>query len=136
MTKLAFLAGWLDACVKQRFLRRVDAVVGVSDGILGIYGRSGVLDGVRRLRTVYTIPPPTVPATPEQAADVRRAYGLEGRRVVLYVGKFSPGKGTGDLAEAAPRILKSVPDAVFVFVGDGVTPLLQYDWQSEESRRG
>lgn len=128
MTKLAFLAGWLDACVKQRFLRRVDAVVGVSDGILGIYGRSGLLDGVRRLQTVYTIPPPTVPATPEEAAEVRRAYGLEGRRVVLYVGKFSPGKGTGDLAEAAPRILKSVPDAVFVFVGDGVTPLPDAPW--------
>jgi glycosyltransferase involved in cell wall biosynthesis len=128
VTKLAFLAGWLDACFKQRLLRRFDAVVGVSDGILGVYARSGLLDGVQRLRTVYTIPPPTVTATPEHAAQVRRVHGLEGRRVVLFVGKFSPGKGTGDLVEAAALVVKSVPDAMFLFVGDGATPLPDAPW--------
>ncbi|MBF8287141.1 MAG: hypothetical protein HW381_249 [Candidatus Rokubacteria bacterium] len=127
-TKLAFLGGWLDACFKQRFLRRLDALVGVSDGILGIYRRSGLLEGVRRIETIHTIPPLLAPASPERAAAARRAHGLEGRRVVLYVGKLSPGKGTADLAAAAPLVVAAVPDAVFVVVGEGATPLPEAPW--------
>ena len=127
-TKLAFLAGWLDACFKQRFLRRLDAVVGVSDGILGIYRRSGLLEGVRRIETIYTIPPLLAPASPERAAAARRLHGLEGRRVVLYVGKLSPGKGAAELAAAARLITQTVPDAVFVFVGDGAVALADEPW--------
>jgi glycosyltransferase involved in cell wall biosynthesis len=127
-TKLAFLWGWLDACFKQRFLRRLDALVGVSDGILAIYRRSGLLEGVRRVRTIYTIPPILAPASPSRAAELRRSLGLEARRVVLYVGKFSPGKGTADLAAAAARVVEAVSDAAFVFVGDGSTPLPVAPW--------
>jgi len=39
--------------------------------------------------------------------------------VVLYVGKLSPGKGAADLVEAARRVAPAVPDALFVFVGEG-----------------
>ena len=127
-SKLAFLGGWLDACFKQRFLRRLDALVGVSDGILGIYRRSGLLEGVRRIETIHTIPPLLAPASPESAAAVRRAHGLEGRPVVLYVGKLSPGKGTADLAAAASLVVAAVPDAVFVVVGEGATPLPEAPW--------
>jgi glycosyltransferase involved in cell wall biosynthesis len=118
-TKLGFLVGWLDACFKQRFLKRADAVVGVSDGILDIYRRSGLLEGARRVRTIPTIPPMVPAASAEGAAAVRRAHGLEGRRVVLYVGKFSPGKGTADFMAAAERVAPAIPDALFVLVGDG-----------------
>jgi glycosyltransferase involved in cell wall biosynthesis len=118
-TKLGFLAGWLDACFKQRFLRRADAVVGVSDGILDIYRRSGLLEGARRVRTIPTVPPMIPAASEERAEAVRRIYGLENRRVVLYVGKFSPGKGTADFVAAAERVAPALPDALFVMVGDG-----------------
>jgi spore coat protein SA len=50
---------------------------------------------------------------------LRERVGLRGRRVVLYVGKFSPGKGTADLLAAAGKVVLEVPDAVFVFVGSG-----------------
>src|SRR5438445_400837 len=46
-SKLAFLYLWLDSRLKQRFLRHVDCVIGVSQGILDIYRRSGLLDRVR-----------------------------------------------------------------------------------------
>ncbi len=118
-TKLGFLAGWLDACFKQRFLRRADAVIGVSDGILDIYRRSGLLEGARRVRTIPTVPPMVPAASEERAEAVRRAHGLENRRVVLYVGKFSPGKGTADFLAAAERVASALPDALFVLVGDG-----------------
>ncbi|PYO55868.1 MAG: hypothetical protein DMD83_17420, partial [Candidatus Rokuibacteriota bacterium] len=69
--KLAFLHGWLDARLKQRFLRRVDAVVAVSQGILDVYRRSGLLDGVPRLRVVHTVPLLAAPP-PEALEGVRR----------------------------------------------------------------
>jgi glycosyltransferase involved in cell wall biosynthesis len=106
-SKLAFLYFWMDSRLKQRVLRTVDAVVGVSEGILEIYRRSGLLDGISRLRVVYTVPPLTDPPPPAEAEAIRRRLGITGKRVVLYVGKFSPGKGTSDLLAAAQKVTAS-----------------------------
>jgi glycosyltransferase involved in cell wall biosynthesis len=116
-TKLAFLYFWLDSRLKQRALRRLDGVIGVSDGILDIYRRSGLLGHVRRVETVYNVPPPAT--STEDGAAVRARLGLQGRRVVLAVGKLSPGKGSPDLAAAAGAVIRRVPDATFVLVGEG-----------------
>lgn len=118
-SRVDFLYFWLDARLKQRFLRRVDAVVGVSEGILDVYRRSGLLEGVPRVVSVYSVPPLAAPPTPEHVAALRRTLDLLGRRVVLYVGKFSPGKGTEDLLKAAALVSPGRPDVTFVFVGDG-----------------
>ena len=116
--KLAFLYFWLDARVKQRFLRRVDGVIGVSQGILDIYRRSGLLEGVRRVHAILNVPPAGAPPPAEvEALRVRLALG--NRRIVLYVGKFSPGKGTADLAAAAREVARAFPDVLFLFVGEG-----------------
>jgi glycosyltransferase involved in cell wall biosynthesis len=118
-TKLGFLYFWLDSRLKQRALRRLAAVVGVSDGILDIYRRSGLLGGVARVETVYNVPPE--PPAPDAGAveALRRRLDLGAGPVVLYVGKLSPGKGTGDLAAAAERVVRAIPAARFLFVGDG-----------------
>lgn len=118
-TKLAFLYFWLDSRLKQRALRRLDGVIGVSRGILEIYRRSGLLAGVRRVEVLHTVPPPASAPPPAEVAARRARLGLEGRRIVLYVGKFSPGKGTADLVAAADRVTVQFPDALFLFVGDG-----------------
>ena len=118
-TKLAFLYFWLDACLKQRFLRRVDGVVGVSEGILDIYRRSGLLEGVRRVQAIGNVPPAAPSPSPVEVEALRRRLGLGGRRVVLYVGKFSPGKGTADLVAAAHQVAREFSDALFLFVGEG-----------------
>jgi glycosyltransferase involved in cell wall biosynthesis len=120
-TRLGFLHGWLDACFKQRFLSRVDAVIGVSEGILGIYRRSGLLAGARRVETVYSIPPLGVPSSAADGVAARRRHGLDGR-VVLFVGKLSPGKGAADFLAAGARVHHERPDALFVLVGDGRLP--------------
>jgi glycogen synthase len=126
--KLGFLRGWLDARFKQRFLSRVDAVVGVSEGILDIYRRSGLLRGVRRVEAIATIPPLGPPADAAAARAARARLGLGTRPVVLYVGKFSPGKGTADLVAAAARVTEQVPDALFLFVGEGGTAMPDAPW--------
>jgi glycosyltransferase involved in cell wall biosynthesis len=117
--KLAFLYFWLDSRLKQRFLRRVDGVIGVSRGILEIYRRSGLFDGVRSTHVVYNVPPLSTPPPPSDVEALRERLGLRGRRVVLYVGKFSPGKGSADLVAAAQSLSSRCPDATFLFVGEG-----------------
>ena len=118
-SKLAFLYFWLDARVKQRFLRRVDGVIGVSQGILDIYRRSGLLEGVRRVDVIYNVPPAAAPPSPDEVETLRARLGLASRRAVLYVGKFSPGKGTADLVAAAREVVRAFPDVLFLFVGEG-----------------
>jgi glycosyltransferase involved in cell wall biosynthesis len=117
--KMGFLYFWLDSRLKQRFLRRVDAVVGVSEGILDIYRRSGLLEGVRRVQPVYSIPPPARAPAPTSVEALRGRLGLSGGPLVLYVGKLSPGKGSADLAAASREVLREFPDARFAFVGEG-----------------
>jgi glycosyltransferase involved in cell wall biosynthesis len=126
-TRLAFLHGWLDACFKQRFLHRVDAIIGVSDGILGVYRRSGLLAGARRVEVVPTIPPLGVPSSAADGAAARKRHGLDGR-VVLYVGKLSPGKGAADFLAAGERVRRRHPEALFVLVGDGEIPAPARVW--------
>ena len=116
--KLAFLYFWLDARVKQRFLRRIDGVIGVSQGILDIYRRSGLLEGVRRVHAILNVPPASAPP-PGEVAALHERLALGGRRIVLYVGKFSPGKGTADLVAAAGEVARAFPDVLFLFVGEG-----------------
>ena len=118
-TKLAFLYFWLDSRLKQRFLRRVDGVIGVSRGILEIYRRSGLLDGVRSTHVVHTVPPPSAAPPAADVEALRDRLGLRGRQVVLYVGKFSPGKGSADLVAAADTVAGQCPEATFLFVGEG-----------------
>ena len=118
-SKLAFLYFWLDAGLKQRFLRRVTGVVGVSEGILDIYRRSGLLEGVRSVHAIPNVPPAAPPAPARDVEALRERLALRGRRVVLYVGKFSPGKGTADLVAAARQVAREFPDALFLFVGEG-----------------
>ncbi len=118
-SKLGFLYFWLDSRLKQRVLSRVATVVGVSEGILDVYRRSGLLAGVRRARAVYNLPPAPTSPSPAAVAALRARLGLGDRPVVLYVGKHSPGKGTADLAAAAALVAPRVPHALFVLVGEG-----------------
>ena len=118
-TKLAFLYFWLDSRLKQRFLRRVGAVIGVSEGILEVYRRSGLLANVRRVQSVYSIPPPSSPPDGAAIEALRRRLGLSGGPLVLFVGKLSPGKGSADLVAASRRVLEEFPTTRFAFAGEG-----------------
>jgi glycosyltransferase involved in cell wall biosynthesis len=115
--RLSFDAQWWDARLRRDCLARVDGVIAVSQGILGVYIRAGLV-GPERARVVYNIPPTEHPAA-EQVAVWRERLALGRQPVVLYVGKFSPGKGTQDLVEASAAVVKRVPQAVFLFAGKG-----------------
>jgi phosphatidylinositol alpha-1,6-mannosyltransferase len=50
---------------------------------------------------------------------LRRAHGLEGRRLVLYCSSMFPKKRQMDLVEAWPLLRERVPDLMLAFVGGG-----------------
>jgi phosphatidyl-myo-inositol dimannoside synthase len=52
-----------------------------------------------------------------QTSEVRAQYGLEDKRMVLFVGQIRQRKGPQVLLEAVPSILKQFPDVLVCFAG-------------------
>lgn len=49
--------------------------------------------------------------------DMRSELDLEGKKIILFVGRLSKVKGAHILLQAIPEVIKEHPDAVMVFVG-------------------
>jgi phosphatidylinositol alpha-1,6-mannosyltransferase len=56
---------------------------------------------------------------PMDASALKTAHGLQGRSIILSVGRVAPRKGFDTVIQALPQICAKVPDAVYVIVGDG-----------------
>ena len=60
--------------------------------------------------------------TPKQPrADLIQNYQLDGRRVIVCVGRLVHRKGQDQLIKALPKILEQFPDAILLLVGEGPT---------------
>jgi phosphatidylinositol alpha-1,6-mannosyltransferase len=55
----------------------------------------------------------------ETGDKVRRRYGLEGKKVILSVGRLHPVKGFDSVIRALPKIIERVPETVYLIVGNG-----------------
>ncbi len=64
----------------------------------------------------------------EKTSKLRVNLGLEGKKVMISVGRLVKGKGHQQLLECIPELLKSVPNLVWLVVGSGVesTSLVEY----------
>lgn len=58
-------------------------------------------------------------ASLEARKDLRSGLGLEGKKILLYVGRFHPVKYTDDAIKAFSIIKRSVKDAILLMVGSG-----------------
>lgn len=58
-------------------------------------------------------------ATPERVAEARRRLGLEGRRVLLGLGRFVPRKNFDAVLRVLPGLARRFPDLTLVLVGAG-----------------
>ncbi len=56
------------------------------------------------------------------AARFRRKHGIEGRPLILFIGRKDRGKGYHALREAMPNILAAVPDVCLVTIGPDCEP--------------
>ena len=109
---------WLDTRLRRWFFRRADGVIGVSEGILKVYDQAGLLTG-QPARAIYNLPPSDAPLPDDEIAELRRQMDLGGHKIVFYAGRFSLGKGTHDLVKAADVVVQTVPEALFLFAGQG-----------------
>ena len=111
---------WLDTRLRRWFFRRLDGVVGVSYGILEVCSQAGLLMGLRA-QAIYNLPPTQVrrPEASVLLAWRERLRLSAGQKVVLFAGRFTRGKGTQDLVSAADIVIRDIPEALFVFAGQG-----------------
>ncbi len=93
-------------------LRDADATIFVSDATRMIYSAAN-LQG-RRSAVIHNLP--AVEEEGATAAQVRERYGLDGP-VVLFVGRWSLGKGAQELSAAWPLIAQAHPQAQLVIAG-------------------
>lgn len=64
--------------------------------------------------------------SPAQLADFRAAHGLVGRNVLIYSGPLTKAARVGQLLAAMPMILRKLPAARLVILGDGpLAPVLR-----------
>ncbi len=116
-------AGWAQLPVARQLLRtigdRVDVMTYLGDYTKGRLSRALSPHAQARLERLA----PGVDATffkPGSGGDVvRQRYGLRDRRVIVCVSRLVPRKGQDVLLRAMPTVLKSVPDAALLIVGDG-----------------
>ena len=67
---------------------------------------------------------------PQDSTALRKELGVENKRVIVSVGRLVHRKGQDHLIQAMPEILKSVPDAHILMVGQG--PYLSHLKQLDE----
>lgn len=106
----------------QRCIDAVSQIVTVSDYIgTTITGRFPSARG--KTRTVYSgvdlngYQPAWTAAGREARNRVRSELGLEGKKIILFVGRLSKVKGPHVLLQALPFIKEQHPDAMMVFIG-------------------
>lgn len=56
----------------------------------------------------------------ERREPLKKEFGLEGRTVIGYVGRIVKEKGVEELVKAASIVKKSIPEAIFLLVGEAL----------------
>jgi glycosyltransferase involved in cell wall biosynthesis len=93
----------------------VDRYFCISHGVLDVMRRAGVPD-----EKMVLVPSGIEFPDPAPGEDLRRLIGVSGNvPIVGTVAALAPHKNHGDLLAAVPGVLERVPEAEFVWVGEG-----------------
>lgn len=114
-------AGWAQLPGARRLLRKIGSDVDVLT-YLGNYTRRRLAQAVSSSASLLRLAPGVDAAFFRPGAGgvaVRERYGLGDRPVVVCVSRLVPRKGQDTLTRAMPAILRTVPDAMLLLVGDG-----------------
>ena len=108
------------------FLRRHDRIIANSQNTLEIaIDKDCKQHKLRVVNPGATIPP--VSSLPD-AAQSRASLGLEGKTIILFVGRMVRRKGLVELLQKAwPRIVDSEPEALLLVAGDSPDEALSVD---------
>ena len=108
-----------------RWLKRCDRIIANSAYTAMLAESKGVSSD-----RISIIPPGVEPerfAVTSDGAATKKFFGLEGRRVILFVGRLARRKGVKEfIQEWLPKIVAAVPQACFVIVGGNPTESLTH----------
>jgi phosphatidylinositol alpha-1,6-mannosyltransferase len=95
--------------------------------------------GVPETNTSIVYPGVSLPETPQPADAIRsfkEKHGLEGKKILLSVGRLTTRKGLKEfVAHALPDIVRAVPDTMLVIIGEAPKNSLGAGIQTAESIR-
>jgi phosphatidylinositol alpha-1,6-mannosyltransferase len=108
-----------------RWLKRCDRIIANSAYTASLAETKGVSTD-----RISVVPPGVKPerfTAPVDVAATKKVFGLEGRRVILFVGRLARRKGVKEfIQESLPEIVAVVPEACFVIVGTNPTESLTH----------
>jgi len=108
-----------------RWLKRCDRIIANSAYTATLAESRGVSPA-----RISVIPPGVEPerfTAPVDVEATKKFYGLEGRQVILFVGRLARRKGVKEfIHESLPEIVAAVPQACFVIVGANPTESLTH----------
>jgi phosphatidyl-myo-inositol dimannoside synthase len=108
-----------------RWLKRCDRIIANSAYTARLAESKGV-----SANRISVIPPGVEPerfARPVNLEATKKFFGLEGRRVILFVGRLARRKGVKEfIQESLPEIVAAVPEACFAIVGANPTESLTH----------
>jgi phosphatidylinositol alpha-1,6-mannosyltransferase len=117
-------AGWAALPVARTLLRRIGEETDVVT-YLGEYFRVRIARAVsvpaaaRMVRLDPGVDAAHFRSSPEAAAKIRERHGLVGRPVAVCVSRLVPRKGQDTLIRAWPQVIRRVPGAALLIVGNG-----------------
>lgn len=103
--------------VLRNTLRRASAVSTISSYTFERLEKLGVAK--QRIRLLYPGLNPEEWTRTAGVPELRSKLGVEGRKVILSISRLIPRKGQDTVLQALPAVLKAVPNALYVIVGDG-----------------
>jgi phosphatidylinositol alpha-1,6-mannosyltransferase len=103
---------------RRRYLRRADAVIAVSHFTERALQRLMGVDPAKIHLIHNGVDTGRFTPGPKSPSIIAR-HGLEGKQVILTVGRIVPRKGIDTVIRALPAILDAAPNAHYVVVGSG-----------------
>ncbi|MDQ0162472.1 glycosyltransferase family 4 protein [Bacillus alveayuensis] len=100
VSKIVTVSDYIGSTIKNRFPQASNKVQTVYSGV-----------------NVHQFYPAWTQKGREMKRQVRSKLGLEGKKVILFVGRLSKVKGPHILLQALPNIISKHPNAVMVFIG-------------------
>ena len=127
-TPYIFYAHGLDITYPQKFLRKkklLEKIISNSQSIVAnsYYTKDELTKlGAQGLSITVVHPCPNVfPDLISEVTvnEVKKQYGLQGKKIMLTVGRLIERKGHDMVIKALPQVLRVVPNTVYLIVGDG-----------------
>jgi glycosyltransferase involved in cell wall biosynthesis len=112
-TVIGSIFGLMNVAMLNYFLKRADYLVFISQYISEVYKKNNFTNAST---IIYNLPPQISDLTGKIQND-RWESVIADRKIVLFVGKLSLGKGAIELLRVASDLQKTIPEVLFVFAG-------------------